>query len=763
MRTLTITTLLALLTAPLVAQPATVTGTVLGPDGEPVAGATVGTVTQFEPPFAWENTTSAEDGSFAFTLTTPRRGAMAVVAAFAEGLGVVGKMTTTPGTPIELQFSDELGSLSGTVSDADAQAIEGARVSVMGLRRPGDNQEMGGWFIDWDHAPAAETDADGGFVIEDLPAGMQAALSVEADGYATWRDIMPERWRVVGEDAEIEIALERGGVIAGRVIHDGDPVEGATLRAVGRLDESVSWGQAVTDADGRYEVGGISPGTFQVSVQPMGALVAPPAEEVQVEAGVRIDDVDFELLTGSIVRGRVTWKDTGDPVPDTTIYAGAGGELGGVSVAETDADGFYQLRVPPGEHRVMWTGPRVETRGAEPAQGYEITIAADEAREGFDFVLSRKPTIEITVLGPDGAPAVGADVLWGGTGRPDVEPVTTDDNGRVEVLYGAPVSDYNVSQVGALAQDTDAGLAGMTIIDGEAETEATIRLGEGAWAEVSAQTPDGEPVAGAQFQVRYRVGDTARDFLLPATTDEQGKLRIGPLPANVELGINPSYDYARRTITPRDQGMPSTVFAPGETREFGPYIMAIDGLTVRGTVIDEDGDPVAGALVFGGDSISHEPVEDETDADGRFELTGLAVAQEVLTLIAAMPDGSAAWAEPVDPQVAYEPTIQLGKPGTIVATIVGADGRPVPDVEAQISGENVRVSRPQSLPGGLKTYSQSLSTDAEGQVRVENLVPGVNYHLSWRIDPEANEWRAGDSIPIYGDGAVVEVTRNFGG
>ncbi|MGI5817574.1 MAG: carboxypeptidase regulatory-like domain-containing protein [Armatimonadota bacterium] len=761
MRTLTVLTLLTVVFgAPAIAEEVTITGRVVGPDGEAVPGATVGIVTYFEPPFEWVNTTSADDGSFEFTLDTSPPREMTFVAAAAEGLGATGTMTTALGQPVEVRFSDASGSLSGTVRDVEGAPLNGARVSVLMLQREGAPGEVGGWFIDWEHAPAALTDADGRFTIERLPTGMRAALSVEAEGFATWRDTHPEQWHVVGEDTAAEVALEPGGMIAGRVTHEGEPAAGVYVRAMGQMDFRISWGQVVTDEQGHYEIGNIGGGVFAVGVRPLQDLVAAPHYGVEVAAGERVEGVDLELTTGALVRGRVVWGDSGEPVVGATV--GVFSEMAMGARAQTGEDGSYELRLPPGEHRVQWMrGMEGDARGSEPGS-HQIEVVIDETREGVDFALQRKRMIALTVLGPDGRPSAGASVLWEADGhyRPGgPEAATTDENGRAEVLFGREVHEWDTAEAAALAQDVEAGLAGMTVVDGETDTEAVIRLAEGAWALVTAQTREGEPVGGVEFRVLYEVGNSIRDLPLRASTGEDGRARIGPLPAGVGLSIGPAWEWSRRTLEPRYAGVQSIVFEPGETREFGPYLVAPDGARIRGTVIDAQGEPVEGALLFCADSFDGRPIETETDGAGRFELTGIAVSEETVVVIAATPDGSAAWAEFVDPAVAYEPTVELSAPGTIVATFVGADGRPVPDVEVRISGQRVRA--PSSLPGGLTTQVQELLTDEDGRVRIERLVPGVEYLLSWQTNPERNEWTLGDLIAIYGDGEVVEVRRSL--
>jgi len=765
MRRTTLTLILAAIAAaPLTAQETTVTGTVVGPDGEGVAGATVGVVKAFMPPFEWETGTTDEDGRFEFTLHALPPYRVTFAAALAEGYAA-GAAVSPGDAPVEVKLSRETASISGTVRDEDGRPIEGARVEAMMLQREGvGDEEVAGFFVDWEHAPSVLTDAEGHFTLGGLPPGVHAMLAVAADGFATFRDVSPRGLPLTGQGEELAYTLRPGGAIAGRVTCDGEPVADAMVRAVGVQEDAAGWGTARTDAEGRYEIRDIAGGTYVVSTHGGPEdLLATPVEDVRVEAGERTEDVDIELTSGAVVRGRVRWEDTGEPVAGVT--AGSYRSMGGFHQTQTDEDGAYELRLPPGEHRVTVINPREDARGAEPGH-YEVSLGLEAVVEGIDFTLTRKRRIVLTVLDPDGQPAVGVSVLWSAHQRYErpgtPEPIVTGEDGRVELLFGREVAEWPSPLSAAVAQDPERDLAGIALVHGENDTEATIRLQPGAWLEATAQTREGEPLADIGFRLEWERDDGRGHLPMDTKTADDGRARLGPLPTGVTLRVSPSWEHQESTLEPAEDAMPSMELQPGETREVGPFVMAPEGLTVRGTVIDAAGEPVEGAVVVCDRGVSREGTRTETDAEGRFVLTGVSASEEVVTVIAASPDGSAAWAEPVDPSIAFEPTLQLGTPGTVVATIKGADGRPAQGIDVELHPSDLRTSTADALPGGLRTWARNLRTDAEGRVRIEGLVPGVEYALAWRSGPDDETWHGSEFHMIYGDGEVLEVDMTMG-
>ncbi|HCA47593.1 MAG TPA: hypothetical protein DEP45_09650 [Armatimonadetes bacterium] len=760
MRTMAVVTLLALVVTVAVAQPVTITGRVVGPDGEGVAGARVATVLTLTSPLnvEWVETTSADDGSFEFNTPSALPDGTTFVVASAEGLGVWGAMTRG-GAPIEIRLTDDLSAISGTIRDTAGQPIEGATVRVIALLQGG-NEEPGAWMITWEGAPQAVSDAEGRFTIGGLPAGTRAALQTEGEGFASVMVTEEDDWPVIGEAEEITLTMHPQSFIAGRVTHEGQPVEGVAVSAVA-MQPPISWSNAVTDADGRYEIGGLAGGSFVVMPQPPEGLMATSRDSVTVPAGGRAEGIDFQLSTGALVRGRVTWQDTGEPVAGTTVILV--GDTGVQNRAQTDEDGRYELRIPAGTHSLQWMAPPVDARGAEPSQ-QEVTVATDDVRERVDFALLRKKTIVLTVLGPDGQPVPGASVWWDAGeryGSPEmIEPVLTDEQGQARLLYGrqnppTPMAELPPPVI-VVVQEVERGLAGMAHFDAEAEDALTIRLEAGGFVEADVQDQNGGPLEGIQFRaISHGQYVYYPELPLRMSTDADGRLRAGPLPPNVSLEIAPSWQHRSVTLQPRATEMPVVELAPGETAEIGPFIIAPAGMTVRGRVIDAAGNPVVGAIVVSANGVNWTTVRDEADAEGLFELKRIGTDEEIVTIIAAAPDGSGAWAEPVDPTIAFEPTIQLAAPGMIIATIRGADGQPVEGVQVQLDPQDMRTLMDAQLPGGLVVQVDGALTDAEGRARFEHLVPGVEYF----VHPAQDGWTGGPPMTIYGPEPVeIEIT-----
>ncbi len=764
----TIICLLALLSAAAAApDEVTVSGRVVGPDGEPIAGARVGVVTAVRPTVAWIDTRSADDGSFEVAIEGPMPEGACLVAARAEGFAAGGAIGVI-GQRLEVTLSDDPGSVSGTVSGPDGEPLEGVKVRVFVLYAEGE-APLGAWFEGWDGAPQALTDERGQFTIGDLPRGQKVALAAEAEGLAEWRAMDLTAWPVVGQDVPVSMAMEPEAVITGRVTRQGEPAAGVAVNAQAQ-HPGVGRAHALTDNTGRYEMRSLAGGTYNVTIDPPEGWTAAARESVQVASGGRAEGIDLELIRGALVRGTVTWQETGEPVAGTGVgaYGPAGPQsTGAVQRVVTDDEGRYELRVPPGHSRIYWMGGTDGARCAQP-DAHSIELGADEVREGMDFELLGTRTISLSVRNPDGGPAAGVAIHWTGAqafGLPGAsEPIVTDEDGRVELTFGREVDEWQKPLVPALAQDIERDLAGLAIINGETDTEATITLEPAAWAVVETRTRGDEPLADIPFMVRWNTPGWGDDLPLRTSTDDQGRARIGPLPPGVSLTVQPSWEYRNRVLAPAaDEGRAPVELEPGETRELEPFVIVPEGFSLRGTVIDAAGEPVEGAVVVCANSISMRPVRVEADAEGRFELTGLGT-RDATFVMAASPDGSAAWAEPVDPSVAFEPTIQLGTPGTIVATFVGADGRAAPDLTVQVSGQELRLPPGTELPGDLKGFVRDLRTDAQGQVRVEGLVPGVEYHVLGRAaGAEGGHWSSSEPVMILGDGATVEVTVTLRG
>lgn len=182
--------------------------------------------------------------------------------------------------------------LSGRVLDAERRPVGGARIVLVEIRESGvgTNASVGRWSTE-----VAQTDAEGRFVLNEIDPGLGLGpwhLEVRAPGFRT-----AETSRLqISEDGEaspLEIILDRGAVLEGRVLDgDGQPVPRAMIDVVApdsyRLSGPFHW----TDDLGRYRIDGLEPGEYRVQVRGRG--VGAEGKIVLGDSGTYRLDLRFE-------------------------------------------------------------------------------------------------------------------------------------------------------------------------------------------------------------------------------------------------------------------------------------------------------------------------------------------------------------------------------------------------------------------------------------------------------------------------------------
>jgi protocatechuate 3,4-dioxygenase beta subunit len=165
-----------------------------------------------------------------------------------------------------------------------------------------------------------------------------------------------------------------GAVIDGRILDPGGrPVAGALVRVMPNPSGPAigSSRMAASDAEGRYEVRGLSAGAFLVSAGRSGFIEAWHAQEetrpggalVPLREGERRRDIDITLSRGSAVSGMIA-DEFGEPSEGLTVQllepapaARAVGPAIGVVAQKTDDRGRYRLYgARPGSYYVRATG-----------------------------------------------------------------------------------------------------------------------------------------------------------------------------------------------------------------------------------------------------------------------------------------------------------------------------------------------------------------------------------------------------------------------
>ncbi len=656
--------------------------------------------------------------------------------------------------------------LAGRVVDAD-----GRPVAAADLVRPAEGPALlaGGGSV------LARTAADGSFRIETLAPGPWTihVRTPEHPVLAASGDA-PAPGQVV---AGLELRLERGERLAGRVVGDGpEPLEDLVVLAVlERRDPAWdSERRADVGADGAFELRGLLPDrTYELVAALRGATtwsLEPASAPVRTESGR--SGVLLTRTTGGDVLARVTDALTGEVVPQPSLRVepeGAGRRRLGARGAllawgderlSRDDDGLLRAR---GIARAL-AGSSVRVELA--AEGYEPwSVEGVPVLAGRDVDLGEvalRPVAGVRVRVVDATtrePVEGAVVFLraaapGGAraARIRVAPSpdelvytegrrrrTTDADGRATV----PSEDGGLSFVWAHHPDHAPAWPVRARPDGTAEVE--LRLGQGGTVAVDVVAPDGAPAAGARVAVA-RFADDAAAALLPARlvadrpTDDAGRASFPHLvPGRYvfllledDAAAGPLLAYADDVSTGlEDPGRALAVVEEGSNHAL--RLQQRPRATLHG-VVTAGGSPLAGALVrlvASPDDASPAAAllrasapTARTDGEGAFRLP--AVRTGPWRLVVEHPARAMAHVEDLRlPAGESRRVVELDE-ATLAGHVTDAADQPVAGARVWVQ-EAARVGDPGSTPGVrvVRTGSTEVATDADGAFELRGVRPGV--------------------------------------
>ena len=189
-------------------------------------------------------------------------------------------------------------------------------------------------------------------------------------------------------------------------------------------------GQAVTDAEGRFEIANVAAGPFRLTVSAPGYVLNGGEATGQVGEGQAVDNLAFTLVRGGVITGRVTSSSgrpvIGEPVmlQPATATAGQPGQPGrppGGTIFRTDDRGIYRIfglaagqyivsvgRGDGGRGATMWQRtfyPEALVREEATA----VPVEAGQEVTGIDIRISARATYAISgrVVDAEGNPLPG--------------------------------------------------------------------------------------------------------------------------------------------------------------------------------------------------------------------------------------------------------------------------------------------------------------------------------------------------------------------
>ena len=301
------------------------------------------------------------------------------------------RAAAAPASALEIVLYPRTRMVRGMFVDPDGKPLSQVRVMVDALWQ-GNHFGINHYHVEKDELGAATTDQTGSFVLQ-LPSGTDASLEPEHPDWLRTRIVLKRDVNDLGR-----ITLGRAGRIHGRVVDasTNKPLSGQRVFAQAQGDKQgvrdfIMYGSAETDLDGKYVIGGISPGRFNVLVggsvpktpnEP--SLTAKAIEGLDVVLGKPVQ-ANFELTTGRRLSGKVVDVETEQPVAKIHVgYYGPARPNSGAAclMVRTKADGSFEFRVPPGVSKVY-----VASGDRQPAVDSHRTLEVPADRDLVDIVL----------------------------------------------------------------------------------------------------------------------------------------------------------------------------------------------------------------------------------------------------------------------------------------------------------------------------------------------------------------------------------------
>jgi protocatechuate 3,4-dioxygenase beta subunit len=638
----------------------------------------------------------------------------------APGLAPRAGISARPGVPVTVRLGNGR-TLEGTVRDGvTGRPLSGARV-LAGARSPlaAADPLVG--------RRETSTSANGAYRLEHLPEqvdGVQATAKGYAGAFAT---LLPTASRA-------DLTLPRGAWLSGTVrTAKGAAVKGAVVTATAFESGSPTGrhGREETDALGRFEIVGLTPGIFYLAAHCPGFAPA-FAQPVRVREWLSVDLVlkDATAATGRLVdtEGRPS---AGTIVLDE-VEGGFPSLLGDVLRAPAGPDGRFRLRdLPPGHHRATVI-----------ARGHTQTPLEFQTREGAevdlgDVSLASGLAIRGQVQDINGTPVAGARIEAASIdGRAGYAADATDIDGAF-ALAGLGDGAYRLSvTVGGVYR------AGREVNAGSEPIVWTLEPTGAAAGEVI--DASGRPV-DSFFATARSLTDEGMGWRSPQANGSGGAFRIDSVPPG---------RYALRVTAPdhADAVVSDVIVEAERTAEVGRIRLGLAG-RVRGTVVDADGRPVADAEVtawsqrdYESRNLSHRTPQACTTAEGSFEIGGLNPGTVLVEAHHARQGSGQAAGLEVDPTQGPTVARVVLQPGGRVQGKVRWHGQALAATVSAIP-----------LLGFSREHVSVLSED-DGSFAFENLPPG-QFLLQFRpvakqgqALPERSVWvRKGETTAIEVD------------
>ena len=382
-----------------------VAGRVLDGAGAPVAGALVRVSERYRTDLGHTVASTDADGRFEVACIGPDHYLSAEKAGFAPSGQRIVRGAAGERQELVLVLDRAGAGVRGRVLDRDGAPVPDALVLLGEERPPYDSRADDGAWLPAGAPRRATSDADGRFALDCAPLGRQP-VQARAPGFGPFAG---ECEVVAGGPNELVLTLAPEARVVGRVL-DARGEGLACVNVTSDEDKGFAAASTWSGLDGSYELTGLGAGSRTV--------VARHAEqgEARIELGLTPGETrrwEAHLAPTLGLRGRVV-DAHGAPVEGAVVIAlpdGAGGPR--VRSGQSDADGRFALPELEDEPQLLWVQGPTGWRGFPWLELEDVRPSPVELELRLPDLERERARLTAEVVGPDGAPLVGAELqVW---------------------------------------------------------------------------------------------------------------------------------------------------------------------------------------------------------------------------------------------------------------------------------------------------------------------------------------------------------------
>ncbi len=500
------------------------------------------------------------------------------------------------------------------IFDPDGQPLADARGTVQHLYRGWDRlwQSYPGWCSIPDKLAAKlpmTADKAGWIVLSLCPDPATWALRISMPGYAQ-ESLRSEQW------TSDTIVLRRPGSLEGRLVCPEAPEIVAHRRVTLMLTvspyEAVMFA-LITDDHGRFCRDDLPPGKYSliVSPRPEDRWHPDKSGEILVNEG-QVASAEITFSRGYRVSGRVVHGGRG--VPGALVYTTS------APAVRTDSNGKFAVYALPGKVTCSTSRPPAPYVWLDQQRSQQsVEVEAHDENRVPDLEVGKGVQLSGIVVDTVGKPVPGAVVIHydysESSHRSYSRRVVCDQRGKFELPPYKPVQTRWLMAGKGDAVTPEP--VTVKIKEGAPRVKLVLKEGAGAYIKGMVESSDGEPTRGAAVEVlerQERWGD-ARVGMVP--TSDDGSFVFGPL---LPQGLC-VYKLKVSARGHADKQIEEHELKSGETWDVGTITLVKAGSTMTGKVVDLDGNPLSGAMVFSLNAPTR--VQTPSITEGEFSLASL--------------------------------------------------------------------------------------------------------------------------------------------